>query len=64
MNIDYVLAPAHRWWRFTYSGKPRLALVPDRADLHSNLLCLTQDGMKSFKTSKMVGIEDVTAIKD
>lgn len=58
----YAVAPAHRWWRFTYNGKPRIALVPDRADHNGNLLCLTDEGLKSFKASKMFGIEDVTVV--
>lgn len=49
------------WWRFFYSGKPRLGLVVGN-NVHGNLVALTADGIRSFKPSQMFDIEDVTTL--
>ncbi len=59
------MAAPTAWWKFTYNGKPRVALVigHDRRGT-GNLVCVTNEGIRSFKPGKMMGIEDFTTVGD
>jgi len=52
------------WLTFTYDDKPRTALFieMDTRPNTDNLFCLTQDGMRTFKRTKMHNVKDETAI--
>lgn len=51
------------WWTFKYTDKERLALVlgPDPR-CEKNLLCLTPDGVRTFKRELMRNINDESVL--
>ena len=64
VSQETIMAPAMPWWKFTYNGKPRVALIMGPDSRGSGCLnAITGDGIRSFRPSKMLGIDDFSTIE-
>ncbi len=59
-----VMPPAPAWWDFVYNDKPRLAFIFKYSPERGGFQTMTPDGFRTFKPSRMKGIQDVTWIGD
>jgi hypothetical protein len=52
------------WMTFLYDGKARGGLIigPDTRPGTNNVVCLTADGVRAFKVSKMEEVVDETTL--
>ncbi len=59
-----VMPPAPAWWEFVYNDKPRLAFIFKHSPERGGFQTMTLAGFRTFKPSKMKGIQDVTWFGD
>lgn len=52
------------WFKFEYDGKERggLAIGPDTRPGTNNIVCLTVDGVRTFKCEKIKNLVDETVL--